>query len=184
MWALVSRGLLRVGTSPALMIAMVVTFLIVGGVGGSFISSKIGDLKRASAVASVTREYNARIEKLKEEHLDQIRIRDERVSSLMGKLEAIYREVKTLNKEVAKYVPLNPSCDLSVGAVGVLNAARGAPRLPDAPERTDAESRAPSTLTQQAEVTAHVDCAVRYRELAARHNELLLWIEQTYGISK
>lgn len=182
MWALFSRGIGRLASSPTLAIAAIAAFLIMGGIGGGWISSKIGDLKRASAVASVTREYNAKVEELKHEHLRQIEIRDERVASLLTKLEGIYREVKTLNQEVNKHVPNNPACDLTVGAVGLLNSARGHKAgLPDAAPGADEKSGAPSTITQQAEVTHHIDCSVRYRELAARHNELVLWIEQTYG---
>lgn len=182
MWALVSRGVMRMAGSPALMIGAVVLFVVIGGVGGSFISSKIGDLKRASAVASVTREFNSKIEGMKDEYTRQIEIRDERVSALLTQLEGIYREVKTLNQEVSKHVPNDPACDLTVGAVGLLNTARGhGAGVPAAPNGNDEESRAPSVVTQQAEVTHHIDCAVRYRELAARHNQLLLWIEQTYG---
>lgn len=82
---------------------------------------------------------------------------------------------KGLIKEGLTHVSDNPVCNLTRGDVSVLNHARTG--LPDTPALAEAEKPTPSTLTQRAEADAHADCGLRYRDLAARHDTLIDWLE-------
>lgn len=76
-----------------------------------------------------------------------------------------YREII---KEVPAYVQINPVCDLTRGAVSVLNTSADPNRLQEAfhPPLTEDASQAPSTVTQRAAVKHCAEVSVQYNELA------------------
>lgn len=92
---------------------------------------------------------------------------------LADKLVQLERDKAQLEEEL-RNVSNHPDCDLTRGDVGVLNRARTG--LPDAPALADAEKHAASTHTQRAEIQAHADCGLRYRDLAAQHDALIDWL--------
>lgn len=93
---------------------------------------------------------------------------------LTDKLVRLERDKANLEEEL-KNVSNLAACRLTRGDVGVLNRARTG--LPDAPALADAEKRTPSTIAQRTELTAHADCGTRYRDLAAKHDTLIDWLE-------
>jgi len=99
------------------------------------------------------------------------------LSDLQVKTLNIQRDKIFVKQEVIKYVKDNSQCDLSRGAVGLLNNARG---VPETPILTDAEKQTPSTITKSAEVQYHADCATDYRQLAAEHDALVDFIENAW----
>ena len=102
-------------------------------------------------------------------------------------VQAVIREVeREVIVEVIKYVSNDSSCNLTVGAVGLLNDARRAAAGGDAVSGTagftDEESQAASTTTQQDSVTAHKACAIEYERLRNQHNALISWLEAQRGM--
>ena len=98
---------------------------------------------------------------------------------LEGYLEQSQRvneKIVYVNKEVIKYVKDNSACNLTAGAVGLLNHARDRSKLRKATEITDAEKRTPSTITQRAEIESHLECVTRYEQLSASHDALIDWL--------
>lgn len=81
---------------------------------------------------------------------------------------------KASGKELSKYVKNDRSCNLSVGAAGLLDQARTG--VPATAAGTDAESRTDSGITQTSELEDHAALAFQYRELAARHDALITWL--------
>lgn len=96
------------------------------------------------------------------------------LSDLQMEMLTIERDKIIVPQEVIRYVKVNPDCDLSRGAVSLLNRSRG---VPETPALSDGEKQAPSTITQPAEVQHHSECAIQYRELAAKHDALIEFIE-------
>ena len=99
------------------------------------------------------------------------------LSNLQVKTLNIQRDKIFVKQEVIKYVKDNSQCDLSRGAVSLLNLARG---VPETPVLTDAEKQTASTITKSAEVQYHADCATEYRQLAAEHDALVDFIENAW----
>ena len=99
------------------------------------------------------------------------------LSNLQVKILNIQRDKIFVKQEVIKYVKDSSQCDLSRGAVGLLNLARG---VPETPVLTDAEKQTPSTITKSAEVQYHADCATDYRQLAAEHDGLIDFINNAW----
>jgi len=71
------------------------------------------------------------------------------------------------------------ACNVKRQHVSLLNLARTG--VSDATAVPDAEGSATSALTESAELEAHSDCAVRYRQLAADHDALIDWLNATRG---
>src|SRR3990167_5021548 len=99
------------------------------------------------------------------------------LSNLQVKTLNIQRDKIFVKQEVIKYVKDNSQCDLSRGAVSLLNSARG---VPETPVLTDAEKQTTSTITESAEIQYHADCATDYRQLAAEHDALVDFIENAW----
>ena len=99
------------------------------------------------------------------------------LSNLQTETLHIQRDKIFVKQEVVKYVKDNSQCDLSRGAVSLLNLARG---VPETPVLTDAEKQTISTVTKSAEIQYHADCATDYRQLAAEHDALVDFIENAW----
>ncbi len=78
---------------------------------------------------------------------------------------------ETVIKEVPVYVKANPNCDLSRGAVGLLNRA-GVPNG-EHPALTETEASTPSTITQRAQVNHCIKWAEQYNDVADRYSRLI-----------
>lgn len=93
--------------------------------------------------------------------------------------EKVRTEIKYVTKEIVKYVPVTQSasdCQLSVGAVGLLNSARtGANFQPSA--YSDAQSKAHSGVGLRELSVADIELAEQYRQLAADHDALVEYVE-------
>ncbi len=92
-----------------------------------------------------------------------------------GRIEYV-KEIVT--REVPRYVTVSQAadsdCNLTVGAVRLLNCARtGSAECVAATGVTDAESRAPSVVTGQALIQSDAEVALRYNDLAVRHDALI-----------
>lgn len=99
--------------------------------------------------------------------------------ALEEKREQIRTEIKYITKEVVKYVPVTQDasdCQLSVGAVGLLNAARtGTDFQPSA--YLDAQIKAASGIGLLELSVADIELAEQYRQLAADHDALVEYVE-------
>lgn len=93
--------------------------------------------------------------------------------------EKVRTEIKYVTKEIVKYVPVTQDvsdCQLSVGAVGLLNGARtGANFQPSA--YSDAQVKADSGLGLRELSVADIELAEQYRQLAADHDALVEYVE-------
>lgn len=101
--------------------------------------------------------------------------------ALEAKRDAVRTQIKYITKEVVKHVPatetLPAECRLSVGAVGLLNAARsGADVQPPADVAAQSEASTAVGLRELSE--ADIELARQYRELAADHDALVEYVEQ------
>ena len=98
---------------------------------------------------------------------------------LEEKRERVRTEIKYITKEIVKYVPVTQSasdCQLSVGAVGLLNGARtGSDFQPSA--YGDAQVKADSGLGLRELSVADIELAEQYRQLAADHDALVEYVE-------
>lgn len=98
---------------------------------------------------------------------------------LEEKRERVRTEIKYVTKEIVKYVPVTQDvsgCQLSVGAVGLLNGARtGANFQPST--YSDAQVKADSGLGLRELSVADIELAEQYRQLAADHDALVEYVE-------
>lgn len=98
---------------------------------------------------------------------------------LEEKREQVRTEIKYITKEIVKYVPATETagdCQLNVGAVGLLNAARtGTDFQPAA--YLDAQIQAASGVGLRELSLADIELARQYRELAADHDALVEYVE-------
>lgn len=160
---------------------LLIALIAFGAGSGStlYIKSKFDAAARAKAAEHALEEQREAV-RLAIEQMEELRALDNEIlSAAVEKERVIETRYRTIVKEKIVYVPENPVCDLTRGAVGLLNDIRaGQGGLPQASGLSDEESRAPSTITQRAEVEAHADCARRYNTLAIQHNALIDWIEK------
>ena len=98
---------------------------------------------------------------------------------LEEKRERVRTEIKYITKEIVKYVPATQGvsdCQLSVGAVGLLNSARtGSDFQPSA--YSDAQVQAHSGVGMLELSVADIELAEQYRQLAADHDALVEYVE-------
>ena len=85
-------------------------------------------------------------------------------------------QYQIVRQEVPVYVQDNRDCDLTRGAVGLLNRAA----MPNAehPALSETAKQAPSTVTQRAATEHCIGWAEQYNELAARHDALIAILEK------
>lgn len=176
------KALSAILRARTLIVLFTATFAL-GSCSGALIVKKYNDAQKTQQIQLELRAKDKAIEVLRHRY-EQQRKTDAEIIDRLRNREAEIREVeKIVTKEVIKYVPVDESgsCNLTRGAVGMLNAARagrGSAELPGAPKLSYGEAAEPSSITQRAEVEAHAQCGVRYNELAARHNALIDWLEQ------
>lgn len=93
--------------------------------------------------------------------------------------EKVRTEIKYVTKEIVKYVPVTQSasdCQLSVGAVGLLNSARTGTNFQPS-VYSDAQSKAHSGVGLRELSVADIELAEQYRQLAADHDALVEYVE-------
>lgn len=103
---------------------------------------------------------------------------DRVLPALTGEMVKLAADKAVIN-EGLKNVSDTPACHLSRGDISLLNRARTG--LPDATALTDEKERAAAALTQRDEISAHADCGLRYRALAAEHDALIDWLVLSGG---
>ena len=99
--------------------------------------------------------------------------------ALEEKRDQIRTEIKYITKEVVKYVPATQDasdCQLSVGAVGLLNAARTGTNFQSS-AYLDAQIKAASGIGLLELSVADIEIAEQYRQLAADHDALVEYVE-------
>lgn len=150
---------------------------------GWYVADTFAEAEKAEALAELVDDQKRATRQVIDQQKALRALDAELTDNLMVELAKNSEREKIVVKEVIKYVPEDPAgrCNLSRGAVGLLNNARGysdTGGVPTAPELSAEESAAQSSLDQRAEVSAHADCALRYEELRLRHNALIDWIER------
>jgi hypothetical protein len=150
---------------------------LIGFAGAAHLARQRAEAKEAKVAKAQITHLESFIKEDRANYVELDRQDRVQVQVVIKEVEKIREVEKRIPYEVVKYVPSNPACNLSVGAVRLLNDARvlshpEADRRPAEP-LSDAASRAPSDVGQPEEVAAHADCASRYAELAARHNALI-----------
>ena len=137
--------------------------------------------EKEDALAAQQRRHEIAIEELRQQH-EALRARDDRaIQSAEARARQAENSLNQLRKEIATYVPSDEagcSCNLTRGAVGLLNDARraAAGEVSSTAGLSDGEKQAASTVTQRAEIEAHVECAVEYERLRGRHDALIDWL--------
>lgn len=124
-------------------------------------------------------EYLGRLEKqLTKNKKLQVEI-DSLTADLLDLHDQRQTQYAVIREEVPVYVQDNRACDLSRGAVWLLNRAA----VPDAehPALSEAAKQAPSTITQRAATKHCIGWAEQYNELAERHDALIEVLEE-YGM--
>lgn len=97
------------------------------------------------------------------------------VLDLLNQQPEIRTVYQTIEKEVEVYVPINPTCNLTRGAVRLRNRA-GDPeqlRTDYHPGLSEAEARSPSTITQREGERQTHEWGELYYELSTRYMTLL-----------
>lgn len=110
-------------------------------------------------------------------HIDRLeRENNQLIKRLMEKQPEIQTIYKTIDREVVKYVPENPDCNLTRGAVRLRNIA-GDPEQSASrdfyPDLSDDQAIEPSTITQQAGERQLHEWGAMYHELSGRYVALL-----------
>lgn len=107
------------------------------------------------------------------------------IDQLQARLSSDVKKTRTITQEVPVYVTPDKDefCGPPVGIVGLLNAARQ-PELPFAAALVDDPGRAASGVSYTEQVQDTLAITQRYNALMVRHNELIKWIEETYGPSE
>lgn len=102
---------------------------------------------------------------------------DALTSDLLALEDVRQTQYAVIREEVPVYVQDNRDCDLSRGAVGLLNRAA----VPDAdhPALSETAKQAPSTVTQRAATRHCIGWAEQYNELAERHDALLRVLKES-----
>lgn len=143
--------------------------LLVGSVVGVFVAKRIYTSVPISAVQKLKIEVTTSVDETAKAEV-----------ALEEKREEVRTQIKYITKEVVKYVPATentPDCRLTVGAVGLLNAARtGTDFQPTA--YLDAEIKAATSIGMRELSQADIDLASQYRQLAADHDALVDYVEQ------
>lgn len=130
-------------------------------------------------------EYEIRLRNEREQHAKALAEQEQAASNiaaawLSAKPQKEVRYVSII-KEVPVYVENNPVCDLSRGAVGLLNNAADPERLPDDPALTKAEAGETSSITQPAQIAHCIGWAKQYNELSDQMNALIDATEKQEG---
>lgn len=165
-------------------LTMLLMAFLVGGFVGWKVTSTIEKAASVNALMDAIKDRDESIARIESHYERLLDLNNASYQQLEAKLAKLRQSERTIIKEVPVYVQSNPDCDLTVGAVGLLNSARAGVSGGGAPEAgaagtPDAEKLSPSIVTQRAEVEAHADCAIRYNELAEKHDALIEWI-RTY----
>lgn len=125
--------------------------------------------------------YEKQLRKKDQQLIEQRQATDDIAAAwLSAKPQKEVRYVSII-KEVPVYVENNPVCDLSRGAVSLLNNAADPERLPDDPALTKAEAGETSTVTQPAQIEHCIRWAKQYNELSDQMNALIDAIEKQKG---
>jgi len=164
------------GTSMMIAVVAVVSFGA-GTYAGGKAFSVVSDAKQTNALKQSLSEEKIKLREL----ADRSRKREARATDSLSKmtlqLDSIRNETVTQKTEVIRYVKVNKDCNISNGAVRVLNEARtGNSGLPRATELSTEVERSASAIGQRDEIEAHVECGNEYRKLAARHDALVNWV--------
>jgi len=107
---------------------------------------------------------------------------DEALTWLSGQYGILANEKpKYQIQEVIKYVKQNPDCDLTRGAVSLLNSSWG---VPEPTPLSTGEEQTISTITQPAEISHNANNAVQCRAELARCDAVRDWwlSQQTGGV--
>lgn len=99
--------------------------------------------------------------------------------ALEEKRDQVRTEIKYITKEIVKYVPATettPDCSLTLGAVGLLNAARTGSGLQPS-IGFDAQGQTSTAIGLRELSMADIKLAEQYRELAADHDALVEYVE-------
>lgn len=158
---------------------LVVAALAIGG--ALYVDHKFDEAARAGQLEDALKEQEKAVARAIAQERAMRAIDDEVVSGYIQELEDIRANPQVLEKEVVKYVRVPENgrdCNLTVGAVGLLNRERTGVPDPATARLTDAEKQAPSAVDQRQEVRAHAQCGRHYREMAAQHDALVEWIER------
>lgn len=165
--------------------------LLVGGFGGYYTKGKFTE-------ADVVRR-TVELRKADVVAVDQMQMAEKRLQENISSSE---ENVQKIRKEIKRHVPFvqtptaKPEVDagagkvvdlreagcpertLSVGVAGMLNAAR-AGRSFDPAAWSNAESEAPSGITDQDFIDNDLEVVGQYHDLAKRHDALVDWVSQT-----
>lgn len=134
------------------------------------------------------RQYDAGYNAARAEYLDDLQKTLDKNKALQVQIDALTADLLALEdarqtqyavirEEVPVYVQDNRDCDMSRGAVWLLNRAA----MPDAehPALSEAAKQAPSTVTQRAATEHCIGWAEQYNDLAERHDALIRVLKES-----
>jgi hypothetical protein len=160
--------------------------LSLGSCGACVVKGKFDDAARLKETEQALVATQNAVRRAIEQEQARRAIDDGVILAVESQRQQIQTVERTIIKEIPVYVEAegDSGCNLTRGAVGLLNLARSAPGSEvRSASLADEEGRATSTVTQRAEVEAHADCATRYNRLMIEHNGLIKHIQKTNALS-
>jgi len=160
--------------------AAIIVVTLVAFASGWYLSDVFHKAETAKRVQAEIVNLSAQYEHELKSSRRELQVASETVTRLSKQYENINKKKLTATKEIVKYVKTNDNCNVSRGAVRLLNNARrfdSETTLPETTSNADEKGRAASSVTQRDEIEAHINCATQYSKLAARNNALIDYIE-------
>lgn len=159
----------------SVLLSVVVGIAVGWNVSGTIHKARYADTLQTE-MTNLTVQYRGSLNS-KQRELD---IASESLSELSQRYDRINETRLTSVREVVKYVKKNNDCDISRGAIGLLNEARdSASGVSKAAQLSDEEKQSSSTITQRAEIEAHIQCVAEYNKVIAKDNALIDWLSDT-----
>jgi len=163
----------------ASIIIIVLVALASGFASGWYVSGVFHKAKAAerlqTEIDNISAQYKGSLQNARKE----LQVASETVFRLSKQYENINKIKVKAEGEVIRYVQINNECDITRGAVRLLNQARGSgdkQAMLHATGIVDGQEHTSSTVTQRAEIEAHIECATQYGKLAAKNDALIDFI--------
>ena len=186
---LVSSVFKSVTGGKSILIVALIAFLV--GAGGSwYVTNKFAKAKEVKILTDALERQREAINRVIKQNDELNAINDEILTEVDDNSSRIDIASDAFQIEVAKYVQSNKGnmCNLSVGAVGLLNnLIDGKPanlsRLSEA-AGNNVEKRKTSSKINQLEATRHHGlCIAKYNQLMIKHNALIDWINKSATVT-
>lgn len=164
-------GVAKAPGSAKLVIIVALVALLVGSVGGYYVTSTFYDAAHAKELSDALGRKDEQISQLISDHEKQMKIERDSATAHIARLQKIAKS-KPKIVEVTKYVKSDDPviCNVPIGSVGVLDYMRTGSEqyLSPATRLSDDDSSRPSNIRRSTEYAAHGQSAIAFRECKAQ----------------